>query len=74
MPPEHPTTESPHGLLAWARAELRRRIDAGEPCGVEGFLSEYPALASDPDPTKYRFPPPSRRRDLLLVSETRDRR
>jgi hypothetical protein len=39
----------PGALLSWARDELQRRLQSGEPCRAETFLSDYPTLASDPD-------------------------
>jgi serine/threonine-protein kinase len=39
--------DDPHALLQHARAELRRRLLAGEPCRAETFFNAHPALASD---------------------------
>jgi hypothetical protein len=49
MTSDRPTTMDPSEVLRWARDELRRRLESGEPCRAEAFLSDYPALASDPD-------------------------
>jgi hypothetical protein len=39
--------DDPHALLQHARAELRRRLLAGEPCRAETFFNAHPTLASD---------------------------
>jgi hypothetical protein len=49
MTSDRPTTMDPSEVLRWAREELRRRLESGEACRAEAFLSDYPALASDPD-------------------------
>src|SRR5262245_65936518 len=38
--------DTPAGQPALARAELQRRLCAGEPCRAEDFLTSFPALAS----------------------------
>src|SRR5262245_46415209 len=49
MRPTHDTADDPDAVLRRARAELRRRLVAGEPCGAEQFLAAYPVLASHPE-------------------------
>jgi WD40 repeat protein len=42
-----PFDESLESLLRQARAELERRLRAGEPCPAEALLAAHPALAAD---------------------------
>ncbi len=46
MVPDSRTDETPQEQLSRARAELERRLRAGEPCRAEEFLSALPRLAS----------------------------
>jgi hypothetical protein len=49
MTSARPTTVEPRELLSWAREEMRRRLESGQVVHAESYLSDFPALSSDPE-------------------------